>query len=96
MLRSMLFLLVVWGLLLIYCSSCSTPQEAIKEPQYNPKCTTLIELRNGTTFEKPEDVENFARAEMGCVRYYGEGSCLTRFIKTGKLSYYAMCQRAKP
>lgn len=94
MLRSMFLLLVVWALLLVVATSCATVPEG-PEIDYNPDCATKIELRNGTKLEYPEDMDSLVRAEDGCIRHYGPGSCLTRFIKTGKLSYYAMCRRSQ-
>jgi len=97
MMRIMILLLAAWALLIILATSCSTVPTAEKlydeSITYNPSCTTQIELRNGTKFEMPEDAEQLVNAEEGCVRHYGPKSCLTRFIKTGKLSYYAICRR---
>jgi hypothetical protein len=97
MFRSMLFLLVIWILLAIVATSCATSSDIAGEYDggivYNAQCTTKIELRNGSKFEVPEDLDHLVRAEDGCVRHYGSESCLIRFIKTGKLSYYAVCKR---
>jgi len=60
---------------------------------YDKDCTTVIELRNGTAFEYPEDADNLVIAEESCIKQYGSDSCLSRFIKTGKLSYYAVCKK---
>lgn len=93
-LRTYIFLLMVWLVCMYAASSCSTV-DTQEEPEFNPSCTTRIELRNGTKFEAPEDVDGMVNAEQGCVRHYGEKSCLVRFIKTGKKSYYAICKRNK-
>ena len=94
-LKSMILLLILWAVIVIVLTSCSTSSP--KNPEginYDAACTTNIELRNNTKFEIPEDVDNLVNAEEGCIRHYGAGSCLVRFIKTGKLSYYAICKRA--
>lgn len=91
--RTYIFLLVIWAACLYLASSCATTEEP--EVVYDPACTTRIELRNGTKFEVPEDSDNLINAEYGCIRHYGDRSCLVRFIKTGKLSYYAICKRDK-
>lgn len=90
--RNMILLLVVWALLIVVATSCATVAPKNEEGiEYNPACTTKIELRNGTKFEAPEDLNNLVRAEEGCIDHYGPNSCLVRFIKTAKLSYYAIC-----
>lgn len=82
----------------IMISSCVT-NDSTEDPvdglsvDYDKDCTTKIELRNGTVFEHPEDTDNLVRAESGCIKNYGVGSCLSKFVKTGKLSYYAICKR---
>lgn len=97
MMRIMILLLAAWALLIILATSCSTrsSQEELYDESivYNPSCALRIELRNGTKFEVPEDTKQLVNAEEGCIRHYGPKSCLTRFIKTGKLSYYAICRR---
>lgn len=80
------------ALLLAGCTTIPEPQDSI---QYDSECTTQIILRNGTKFESPIDVENMVNAEEGCIRHYGHGSCLVKFIKTGDRSYYAICKRRK-
>lgn len=91
MLRTMILLLIVWAVV-IFLGSCSTIDNYNGGGiVVNDKCTTRIELRNGTTFEYPIDLDNLVRAEQGCVDHYGENSCLVRFIKTGKQSYWAIC-----
>lgn len=93
MLRTMILLLILWAIMVALVTSCATVPQG-PEIDYNPSCTTKIELRNGTKLENPEDMNSLVEAEEGCIRHYGPGSCLTRFIKTGKLSYYAICRRS--
>jgi len=91
MLRTMIILLVVWAAVIFLATGCTTTELYDGGIVANPKCTTRIELRNGTKFEDPIDTDNLVRAEQGCVDHYGEGSCLVRFIKTGQQSYWAIC-----
>lgn len=93
MLRTMILLLVLWAIVIATMTSCSVYKHNYPEDvlNYNKDCVTEIELRNGTKFEHPEDSDNMIAAEEGCIRKYGINSCLVRFIKTGKLSYYAIC-----
>lgn len=96
MLRLMITLLIIWAVLIAFATSCTTTGEydggIVK---YGQNCTTRIELRNGTKFEYPIDMDNLVHAEQGCVNHYGEGYCLTRFIKTGQQSYWAICGRSQ-
>ena len=93
--RDMILLLIVWAILIVVATSCTTtPAQEYDEIKYNSACTTKIELRNQTKLEYPEDMNALVNAEEGCIRHYGPGSCLVKFIKTGKLSYYAICKRA--
>jgi hypothetical protein len=91
--RSALLLLIVWTFVILVATSCSHTNPSDELIVANKLCTTQIELRNGTKFESPEDVDNMINAEEGCIKHYGQGSCLIRFIKTSKLSYYAICRR---
>lgn len=79
--------------ILLLITSCSTTEEYHGGAVYNPLCTTKIELLHGTTLDYPEDIDNLVRAEEGCIKRFGERSCLIRFIKTSKLSYWAICRR---
>lgn len=85
----------MWAVLVYIATSCTTTENYNGAVQYGPKCTTRIELRNGTKFEYPIDMDNLVHAEQGCVDHYGEDYCLVKFIKTGKQSYYAICGRSK-
>lgn len=91
MLRLMITLLIIWAVLIAFATSCSTTDKYHGGAVYKAECTTRIELRNGTVFEYPIDMDNLVRAEQGCVDHYGEDSCLVRFIKTGQQSYWAIC-----
>ena len=91
--RIAILLLVVWAFCIILASSCSTVPDPELDLEYNKGCTVEIELRNNTKFEVPEDSDNMVNAEAGCVKYYGAKACLVRFIKTGHLSYFAICRR---
>lgn len=91
MLRTMIILLLVWIAVILLATGCATTDTYDEGVKYGAHCTTSIELRNDTKLEYPEDTDNLVRAEEGCVRHYGPDSCLVRFIKTGKLSYWAMC-----
>lgn len=95
MLRSILLLLFIWTILLLLATSCATTGEYDGGVKYGPNCTTRIELRNGTAFEYPVDMDNLVRAEQGCIDHYGPDYCLNRFIKTGQQSYWAICGRSK-
>lgn len=95
MLRTMIFLLAMWAVLVYIATACSTVEEYDGGLKYGPRCTTRIELRNGTKLEYPTDMDHLVRAEEGCVRHYGNDYCLTKFIKTGHQSYWAICGRAK-
>jgi len=94
MLRTMILLLIVWAVV-IFVGSCSTTDTYDGGIKFGPKCTTRIELRNETKFEYPVDMDNLVRAEQGCIDHYGPDYCLTRFIKTGQQSYWAICGRSK-
>lgn len=54
-----------------------------------------LETRNGATFDMSEDMVHMMQAEEGCIRHYGPTACLVRFVKTGQLSYYAICRKEK-
>jgi hypothetical protein len=95
MLRLMITMLIIWALLIAFATSCATKPDYNGAVQYGPKCTTRIELRNGTEFEYPVDMDNLVRAEQGCVDHYGPNYCLVKFIKTGRQSYWAICGRSK-
>lgn len=91
----MILLLIMWAVLVYVATSCTTIDEYDGGAKYGPRCTTKIELRNGTKFEYPIDMDNLVHAEQGCVDHYGPDYCLTRFIKTGQQSYWAICGRSQ-
>lgn len=54
-----------------------------------------MELREDSEPDRKVDEQHQRDAERGCVKYYGTGACLTRFIKTADRSYQAVCRRAR-
>lgn len=51
-----------------------------------------VNVAEGLTWTK-EDAKVITKAQDGCLRYYGEGSCLVRITKLGKLNYHAVCRK---
>ena len=57
-------------------------------------CTVpKIEYKPGTYADTELDTAHLKSGQVGCVKYYGSGSCLVRLIKSGERSYQAVCRR---
>lgn len=83
-------LMAVGIAIMILCGGCQTMESGPDDVTH----AVEIETRNGTNFG-PADLEQIPGMEAGCVRQYGAGAKLVRIVKTGKLSYYAICRRAE-
>lgn len=54
----------------------------------------IIEIvdEKGLTWTE-EDEKVMVQATQGCIRLYGEDSCLVRFRKVGEHNYHAICRK---
>ena len=53
------------------------------------------QVKNRTTIWTELDRGALERAEVGCVRYYSDRHCLSRFYKIKKNTYQAVCIRTR-
>lgn len=83
-------MLVYHAMTMLVLSGCSSIDrlDMISQCQY-----VETEYVGGVLPSITEDAKQQGNARLGCVKHYGEGACLTRFLKTGDLQYQATCRR---
>ena len=83
-------MVVYHAMTMLVLSGCSTLDKLDMRSQCPYVETTYA---YGVQPEFAMDDKHQGLARVGCVNHYGEGACLTKFLKTGDLQYQAICRR---